>query len=153
VDLFRDANAARFGQRFEPGRDIDPIAVKIAALDHHVAEIDADAEHDPDVFSQAGIGRLHGALQFGSAGDSIDGAGKLYEHAVAHHFDDATVVLVYRGLEDVGAPRPEGGESAGFVGLHHPAVADDISSQDGGKAALDALFGHVRWLCFRLRGA
>src|SRR5262249_37645940 len=41
-----DVDAAGFGERFEPRGDVDPIAVKVAALNHHVAQIDANAQDD-----------------------------------------------------------------------------------------------------------
>jgi hypothetical protein len=34
-------------------------------------------------------------------------------------------------------------QRAGFVLLHQPAIADYISGEDGGEAALGAFFGHV----------
>jgi len=45
----RDADAARFGQAFEPRRDIDAIAKDVAALDDDVPDIDADADFDTTV--------------------------------------------------------------------------------------------------------
>jgi len=38
VDAFRDHDAARIGQRFEPRRNVDAIAVEVAAVLHHVAD-------------------------------------------------------------------------------------------------------------------
>jgi len=43
---------ARLGERFEAGSDIYAIAVDVVPVRDHVAEIDADPQHD---------GRLHGA--------------------------------------------------------------------------------------------
>src|SRR5207248_2067970 len=42
----RDADAARFGQCLQPRRDVDTVAVKVVALDDHIAEIDPNAEGD-----------------------------------------------------------------------------------------------------------
>ena len=32
--------------RYLTGSDVDAVAVKVAALNHHVAEVDANAQHD-----------------------------------------------------------------------------------------------------------
>ena len=53
------------------------------------------------------------------------------------------MVLGDQRLEDFRAARLEGGQRARLVGLHQSAVADYISGQNGGKAALGAFFGHV----------
>src|SRR5207245_766734 len=45
----RDANAARLGQAFEPGRDVNAVARDVAVLDDDVADIDADAELDAPI--------------------------------------------------------------------------------------------------------
>src|SRR5947209_15846520 len=39
-----DIDAARFGKRFEPGRDVDAVAIDVVAVDDHIADVDADAE-------------------------------------------------------------------------------------------------------------
>ena len=41
-----DADAAGFGQRLQPRRDVDAIAEDVVAVDDDVADIDADAELD-----------------------------------------------------------------------------------------------------------
>ena len=46
VDDRGDADAAGLGQRLQPRGDVDAVAVDVVALDDHVAEIDADAQHD-----------------------------------------------------------------------------------------------------------
>jgi hypothetical protein len=56
-------------------------------------------------------------------------------------------MLGNRGLEDFPSTGLEGGERAGLVQLHEAAVADHIGRENGGKAALDAFFGHVLQFC------
>ena len=48
-------DAARFRDGFQARRDVDAIAIEITALDHHVAEIDADAQDDVAVIRQPGL--------------------------------------------------------------------------------------------------
>ena len=143
----RYENATGIGQAFETGRDVDAVAIEVAALDHHVAEIDPDAQYDLPVLRQAGVGRFHGLLQNDRALDRVDGAGELDQHAIAHHLDDAATMPGNRGLEHFPSPALESGERAGLVQLHEAAVADHIGGQNGGKTALGALFGHVLPFC------
>jgi hypothetical protein len=55
----RDADAARLGQAFEPGCDIDAVAKDVAILDDDVPLVDADAERDTAFRRQQGIGCGH----------------------------------------------------------------------------------------------
>src|SRR5438132_4489640 len=41
--VFGDADAAGFGDAFEPRRDVDAVAEDVVSLDQYVAEMDADA--------------------------------------------------------------------------------------------------------------
>jgi hypothetical protein len=78
VDAPLDAAVARL-----PRRDIDAVAMDVAVLDDHVAEIDADMELDPLLFRGRGVAQGHPALQRKRAGDRLDDAGELDQHAVA----------------------------------------------------------------------
>ena len=89
----RNANAARLRQRFEPGRDVDAVAVDVAVLDDDVAEIDADAEFDPLRARASGVALGHALLHGHGAGDRFDDARELDQHAVAGRLDDAALVL------------------------------------------------------------
>ena len=39
-------HATRFCDAFKTGRDVDAVTIEIAALDHDVTQVDADAQHD-----------------------------------------------------------------------------------------------------------
>jgi hypothetical protein len=51
----RTANAARLGQAFEAGGDVDAVAKDVAVFDDDVADVNADAELDAVVRRQRGI--------------------------------------------------------------------------------------------------
>ena len=51
----RYTDAARLGQAFEAGRDIDAIAEDVALFDDDIALVDADAELDAAVRRQRGV--------------------------------------------------------------------------------------------------
>jgi hypothetical protein len=44
MDGIRDEHPADIGQGFDARRNVDAVAVEVAALDDHVAEVDADAK-------------------------------------------------------------------------------------------------------------
>ena len=89
----------------EARRDVDAIAIEVAALDDDVAKIDADAQHDPAGPPARRVCARHPVLQLDGAGDGVDGAGELHQHAVAHHFDDAPVMLGDQRLDQLFARR------------------------------------------------
>jgi hypothetical protein len=50
VDRIGDEHPAGIGQGFDPGGDVDAVAIEVVALDDHIAEIDADAQFDAFVY-------------------------------------------------------------------------------------------------------
>jgi hypothetical protein len=52
VDRARDADAARPRQPLQPHRDVDAVAINIAAIGDHVAEIDPDAKAQAALFGE-----------------------------------------------------------------------------------------------------
>jgi hypothetical protein len=55
-------DAARFGDSFQTGGDVDAIAVAIPALNHDIAQINPDTQHDMAIFGEISIRRSHSAL-------------------------------------------------------------------------------------------
>ena len=80
-------------KRFEPRRDIDPVAEDVAVLDDDVALVDADAELDAPLGRDVGVALGHLALHLGGAAHRVDHAGELDQQAVAGRLDDAAAVL------------------------------------------------------------
>ena len=83
VDGVRDRHPARIGESLDAGRHIDAVAIEVAALDHDVAEIDADAQHDVPIRGRIVVRRGHGLLQLHRAFDGVDGAAELDQHPIA----------------------------------------------------------------------
>ena len=73
----RDANAARLGQAFEAGSDVDAIAKDLAVLDDDLAHIDADAQIDALVRRQWSVAFGHCSLDLSRATQGVDNAGEL----------------------------------------------------------------------------
>src|SRR5216684_8401680 len=89
-----DTDAAGFGETLQARRHIDPVAVDLFALDHHVAEVDPDAEFHPALGWQRRVLGLERGLNLDGALDRIHDAGKLGEYAVTRRVDESSVTLL-----------------------------------------------------------
>ena len=87
----RDENTARFGHGFEAGRDVDAVTVEIAAFDHDIAEIYADAQDDAAILGYAAVGGRHALLEIDGALHRVDRAGELDQHTVASHLENSAL--------------------------------------------------------------
>ena len=101
-------DAAGLGGFLNARRQIDAIAVGVAALDNNVAQVDADAEFDRPV----GHGPLygHGAIH------RVYDAGKLDQGAVGYELDHTALVGRYLGRKDIRAQGLERRQSAVLIG-------------------------------------
>ena len=93
ADRARDADAARRRQPLQPRRDVDAVAINIAAIGDHVAEIDADAKSQAALLGEVQIAVGHRALDFAGTAHRVDDAGEFRQHAVAGGLDDPAVML------------------------------------------------------------
>src|SRR6516162_8226594 len=57
--VFRDADAARFSEPFEPRGDVDAVAEDVALLDDDVTEIDTNAKFDAALWRYGGVAGHH----------------------------------------------------------------------------------------------
>ena len=108
-------DATRFRDAFEAGCDIDAVAIEIAALDHDIAEIDADAQHDATILGQITIRRGHALLQLDRALHGVDRAAELDQHTIAGDLEDAALVPGDQRLQHLLASRLERGQRTGLV--------------------------------------
>ena len=102
----RHHHAARLGQLLQPRGDIDAIAIDIAVHQHHIAQIDPDAEHQALRLGQSGIARGHSLLDLCCADHRIDDAIEGDQRAIAHQLDDAAMVPGDDGIDQLGADGP-----------------------------------------------
>jgi hypothetical protein len=135
ADSARDADAAGLCQCLQPRRDVDAVAVDVAAIDDHVAEIDRDPEGDAFVLGRIGVAVHHRPLDLDRAPHSIDDAGKLHQHAVAGSLDDAAVMLPDLRVDELAAMRFQAVEGSLLIRSHQPRVAGHIRGQDRRKPA------------------
>src|SRR5713226_1280275 len=78
-----DADPARLGQSFESRRDVNTIAVNVAAVLDDVAEIDPNTELDTSTFWNPGITCGHFTLNLDGATYRIDYTGELNQEPIA----------------------------------------------------------------------
>jgi hypothetical protein len=57
-------------------------------------------------------------------------------------FEDATAMLGNVGIAYLASNRPQCRQSALFIGLHQPGIANDIGRQNGRQPSFDPAFGH-----------
>jgi len=94
VNRARNADAAGVGETLQPPRDVDPITVDLIALDHHVAEVDADAKLHPALRRQLRVLGLERGLNIHRAIHRPNHAGELGKYAIAGRVYEAAVVLL-----------------------------------------------------------
>ena len=121
-----DADVTWFGQSFEAGGDIDTVAVDVALVEDHVAEIDSDAELDPAFHRHIGIVLNHRPLDFDGAAHRINDAGELDEQPIAGSLDDAAPVLLDLGIRQLAPDRLQRAERPFLVRPHQQRITGNI---------------------------
>src|SRR4030095_16183715 len=106
--------ATRFGNSLKPRRDIYTVAIEIAAFDHDIAEVHADAQHDVAILRLITIGSGHTLLEIDGALYGVDGAGELDQHAVAGSLEDAALMFADQRVEHILASRLKRGQRGGL---------------------------------------
>src|SRR5262249_49851948 len=96
----RDANPTRLSKSLQPGRDINGVAEKIAALHDDAADVDADPK--PHLLTDRSIRILfgHGPLNFDGTLDGIHRTGEIGDEAVARRGEDPTAMRGDQGIDD-----------------------------------------------------
>src|SRR6516225_7807112 len=151
AQLFADGRCDRypagFGQPFEPGSNIDAVAVNVIFLDDNIARIDADAQLQLGVAGGIIVGGQT-ALDIDGAIHRVDGAVELNEKSVALAADESTLVQRYswfdHGFDAIGKPDV----CALLVDAHQTAIADDIGEKDRGKLPFEVNAFHSSQLIF-----
>src|SRR5216683_28163 len=138
VHGIRDADAAGFGEALEARGDVDAVAVDLFAVDHHVAEVDADAELHPALGWQRSVLSLECGLDLDGALDRIHDARELGEYTITGGVDEPSVMLLHQRIDQLAM----GGQSAKsrlLVLPHEAAIAEDIGAEYGGELTLHDL--------------
>ena len=141
VHRLRHHDAAWIGDRFQPRCDIDAIAVEIAAVLHHIAKIDADAEPHLLRLRQVAVLGADGVLDFDGAAHRFHHRGELGDDRIAPCIDLAPLVALEEVAHD-GAIALEPRQRVGLVAGHQRRIALHVGAKDCRQLALDFLDGH-----------
>src|SRR6516165_2614358 len=135
MDRVGDEDPARIGQRFQPRRNVNTVAVEVVVFDDHVAEIDADTELDAGLCPNTRVPLGHGLLHLDRATHRVDDAGKFHQQPVAGGLDDAAMVLGDLRIGELAAQCFEADERALLVRSHQPRIARRIGGEDRRETA------------------
>src|SRR5271157_1896477 len=92
--------------------------------------MNADAEFDAAVGRQADVALDETVLHFDRAAHRVDHAAELDETSVPGSLDDAPVMGVDGGIDQIAPQAPEPRQGAILVRAGEPAVADDVRDQN-----------------------
>ncbi len=109
--------------------------VAVLFCDHHVAQIDPDAELDPVLFWNISVAFGYCSLCFHGRPNGIHDARELGKHAVAHELDDSPVMLGERRIDEISAQNLERRQRTFLVGPDQARVADYVRGQNGSETA------------------
>ena len=130
VGLLGQADTPGRGQALEARGDIHRLAQHVPVLRNHLADMDADPKHEPQVGRLRLSALRHRSLDVDRAGDGIGGAREFEQRAITHQLHAAAVVAAGGRLDDLLPLRLDGRERTGLVALHQAAVADHVGHED-----------------------
>ena len=104
IGVLRQTHPARSRDPLQSRGDVDAVAHQIAVgLLDHVAEMDADAKFDAAIFWHSRVALDQAGLNLDRAAHGVDHAAELDEAPVAGALDDAPVMGVDRGIDQIAA--------------------------------------------------
>src|SRR5216684_3260447 len=127
-----DTDAAGFGETLQTRRHVDPVAVDLFALDHHVAEVDPDTKLHPLVRRQVRTLGPERGLDYGGALHRVHHAGELCYDAVPCGINEAPAVMLDKAVDQL-AVGSKGAQRRLFALPHEAAIAEDIGTEYGGE--------------------
>ena len=136
-----NANATGLGNAFQTCGHIDTIAEDVVTVDHHIPDIDPNAELDPFLLRHVGVSLSHFLLDIDGAADRVHDAAELSQQPVANVLDNPPTVLSNFGINQAAEVVLKPSVRSLFVQASQAAVASDVSRQDGCQPAFYALRG------------
>jgi len=119
----------------QPRRDVDAVAINVAAIGDYVAEIDPDAKPQAALLGEIEIAVGHRALNFARTAHSVDHTRELRQHAVAGGLDDPPVMLADLRIDQFAQMRLEAFVRAFLIRTHQARIAHHIGGEDRGETA------------------
>ncbi len=126
MDVSRNTYPAGLGERLHACGHVHAIAVKIIAIDDHVAQAYTDTQGNPPIFGYVCVAPNESALDLDRALDRIIGASEFSEGTVTGILEDPPAELRGLGLEKLTPKRLELRQRPGLVLTHHSAEANHV---------------------------
>jgi len=125
-----DADPPWRRKALQSGCNIHPIAEQVGSRGHHIAEVDADPQHDAIGFLRHAVACPHRFLNFEGATHGFDWALKFCQQGIARRIEDPAIMLADEAghCREALAHEPDG---ALLILRDEKAVADDVAGKDG----------------------
>jgi hypothetical protein len=136
VSIPRDAHASWLSKALQTGCDVDAVPQEITTPDHHVTDVDANAEAQCPFRVNPGVQDGKSLLNIDSTLHGINGRGELGQDAVARRVSDPPPMLPNESVHDLTVGR-ESLKGADLVLSHETRVPGHIGSEDSRQAPLD----------------
>ena len=94
-----DQYAGWLGFAFQTGSNVHDIAIAIATLNDHIAQIHADTKHDASIIGLTFIRLGHRMLQINGALHGIDRTAELYQNAIVGDLEDTLSMPSHKRLQ------------------------------------------------------
>ena len=131
IRVLGKTNRAGLGDPLQPRGDVDAVAHQVAvALLDDIAQVDADAELDALIRRDSDVALDHRVLNLDSAAHGLDHAAKFDQRPVARALEHSAIMAGDRGIDEIGAQRPQPRKRTVFVRARHPTEADDVGGED-----------------------
>jgi hypothetical protein len=134
VDASRDKDVSRFGNSLKPRCNVDAITVDVIGFDNDISEVYSNSILYPPLAWERRIAPDHALLDNNGAADGFDRAVEHREKAVARTFNESSVILDDRRVNEVASVPHHPRVRALLIHCHEPAITGDVSGQDGGEA-------------------
>ncbi len=121
VGITGNANPSGLGDCLQSRRDVDAVAQEVAAPDHHIPNMDADAEAEGTICINARTEVRKGPLDLDSALNGIDDGGEFGDNAVASGISDPAPMVGYEPVHYLPVGR-EGPHGADLILAYQPGV-------------------------------
>ena len=123
VRITGDANRARLGKTFQPGRNVDRVAKKISAFGDHFAEVNTDSHLQGPARVSEGCLNRHRTLDCG------DDTRELSNNAVARCVGDTSTVVSNEAVCRL-AKFAQRFQCARFVAFSRSGIACNVSGEN-----------------------
>jgi hypothetical protein len=130
VDASRDKDVSRFGNSLKPRCNVDAITVDVIGFDNDISEVYSNSILYPPLARQRRVTPDHALLDDDGAADGFDRAVEYREKAVARTFNETSVILDDRRVNEVASVAHHPRVRTLLIHCHEPAVAGDVSGQD-----------------------